>query len=133
MGLLHVVTCSGPARTAERALPCIHRVRVVHASLHGSSLFVCSCCGGLHTSTMRKAAAATLRPVAANSAAFSINRSPWWSTGFCGHARVGGLTSNQHPRCVGGASLFSERFVRHVGPLLNALALLHVRLGLQCY
>ena len=36
-GYLHVATCSGPARTAERALPCGCRVRVVHASLHGSS------------------------------------------------------------------------------------------------
>ena len=34
--LLHVATCSGPARTAERALPCGCRVGVVHASLHGS-------------------------------------------------------------------------------------------------
>ena len=34
----HVATCSGPARAAERALPCGHRVRVVHASLHGSGL-----------------------------------------------------------------------------------------------
>ena len=60
----HVATCSGPARAAERALPCGHRVRVVHASLRGSSLFACFCCGGLHTSTMGKADAATLRPVA---------------------------------------------------------------------
>ena len=34
----HVATCSGPARAAERALPCGGRVRVVHASLHGSSI-----------------------------------------------------------------------------------------------
>ena len=34
----HVATCSGPARAAERALPCGSRVRVVHASLHGSSI-----------------------------------------------------------------------------------------------
>ena len=52
---------------------------------------------------------------------------------FCGHARFGGRIPNQHPRCVGGASLFSGHFDRYVGPLLNALALLHVRLGLQCY
>ena len=38
MGLLHVATCSGPARAAERALPCGSRVRIVHASLHGSSI-----------------------------------------------------------------------------------------------
>ena len=60
----HVATCSGPARAAERALPCDHRVRIVHATLHGSSLFACFCCGVLHTSTMCHADAATLRPVA---------------------------------------------------------------------
>ena len=37
-GYLHVATCSGPARTAERALPCGCRVTLVHASLHGSRL-----------------------------------------------------------------------------------------------
>ena len=35
--LLHIATCSGPARAAERASPCGRRVKVVHASLHGSS------------------------------------------------------------------------------------------------
>ena len=34
----HVATCSGPARAAERALPCGPRVRVVHAPLHGSRI-----------------------------------------------------------------------------------------------
>ena len=34
----HIATCSGPVRTAERALPCDGRISVVHASLHGSSI-----------------------------------------------------------------------------------------------
>ena len=38
MVLWHVATCSGPARAAERALPCGCRVKVVHASLHGSRI-----------------------------------------------------------------------------------------------
>ena len=39
----HIATCSGPARAAERSLPCGRRVGVVHASLHGSStLRLCS-------------------------------------------------------------------------------------------
>ena len=37
MGVSHDATRSGSARTAERALLCVRRVTVVHASLRGSS------------------------------------------------------------------------------------------------